>query len=84
MCGGSLEIHPCSHVAHVFRATSPYKWGGDIYRILKKNSVRLAEVWLDEYKQFYYEQIAYDIVSHSDSIYYKSWLSKKAWSTLSA
>ena len=63
MCGGSLEVHPCSQVAHVFRPTSPYKWGGDIYQIIKKNSVRLAEVWLDEYKQFYYETIDYDKVS---------------------
>ena len=63
MCGGTLEVHPCSHVAHVFRFVSPYNWGGDVTNILKKNHIRLAEVWLDDYKQYYYENIGYDLVS---------------------
>ncbi|XP_060577557.1 polypeptide N-acetylgalactosaminyltransferase 5-like [Ruditapes philippinarum] len=66
MCGGSLEIHPCSHVAHVFRRTSPYKWGQDINKILRRNCVRLVEVWFDEYKQFYYEQIGYRLGDYGD------------------
>lgn len=43
MCGGSLEIVPCSHVGHIFRKRSPYKWRTGV-NVLKKNSVRLAEV----------------------------------------
>ncbi|XP_063825889.1 putative polypeptide N-acetylgalactosaminyltransferase 9 [Ostrinia nubilalis] len=54
MCGGSLEIVPCSHVGHVFRKKFPYKGQkGSLIR----NSVRLAEVWMDDYAQYYYETI---------------------------
>lgn len=43
MCGGTLEIVPCSHVGHIFRKRSPYKWRTGV-NVLKRNSVRLAEV----------------------------------------
>ncbi|KAI6176609.1 Polypeptide N-acetylgalactosaminyltransferase [Aphelenchoides bicaudatus] len=56
MCGGTLEIVPCSHVGHIFRKRSPYKWRTGV-NVLKRNSIRLAEVWLDEYKKYYYERI---------------------------
>ncbi|KAL3832141.1 hypothetical protein ACJMK2_023812 [Sinanodonta woodiana] len=66
MCGGSLEIHPCSQVAHVFRATSPYSWGKSFFEILRKNAVRVAEVWMDEYKDFYYERLNYKLGDYGD------------------
>lgn len=47
MCGGTLEIVPCSHVGHIFRKRSPYKWRSGV-NVLKKNSVRLAEVGITE------------------------------------
>jgi polypeptide N-acetylgalactosaminyltransferase len=62
MCGGTLEIIPCSHVGHVFRKRSPYSWGTG-GNVLKRNSIRVAEVWMDEYKKYYYERINYDLVS---------------------
>uniref|UniRef100_A0A915L0Y0 Glycosyltransferase 2-like domain-containing protein n=1 Tax=Romanomermis culicivorax TaxID=13658 RepID=A0A915L0Y0_ROMCU len=65
MCGGRLEIVPCSHVGHIFRKRSPYKWRSGV-NVLKKNSVRLAEVWLDEYKQYYYERINNQLGDYGD------------------
>lgn len=49
MCGGSLAIIPCSRVGHVFRQRRPYGSpnGEDT---LSKNSLRVANVWMDEYK----------------------------------
>jgi len=61
MCGGTLEIVPCSHVGHIFRKRSPYKWRSGV-NVLKRNSIRLAEVWLDEYKSYYYERINNQLV----------------------
>ncbi|XP_026321699.1 polypeptide N-acetylgalactosaminyltransferase 5 isoform X2 [Hyposmocoma kahamanoa] len=54
MCGGTLEIAPCSHVGHVFRKTTPYSFPGGTGRVVNHNNARLAEVWLDEWKLFYY------------------------------
>ncbi|KAK3858249.1 hypothetical protein Pcinc_035552 [Petrolisthes cinctipes] len=65
MCGGTLEIVPCSHVGHIFRKRSPYKWRSGV-NVLKRNSIRLAEVWLDEYKKYYYERIGFDLGDFGD------------------
>ncbi|KAJ1203189.1 hypothetical protein NDU88_006982, partial [Pleurodeles waltl] len=50
-CGGSLEVHPCSHVGHVFPKQAPYSRSKAL-----ANSVRAAEVWMDEYKELYYNR----------------------------
>jgi hypothetical protein len=47
MCGGRLEIHPCSRVGHIFRGHSPLKPNGENYQ--QRNKMRTAAVWLDEY-----------------------------------
>ena len=54
MCGGTLEIVTCSHVGHVFRKSTPYTFPGGTGRIVNHNNGRLAEVWLDEWKDFYH------------------------------
>lgn len=48
MCGGRLEILPCSRVGHVFRRRRPYGSpnGEDT---MTYNSLRAAHVWLDDY-----------------------------------
>lgn len=65
MCGGTLEILPCSHVGHVFRSRSPYKWRTGV-NVLRRNSVRLAEVWMDDYKKYYYDRIGHDLGDFGD------------------
>ncbi|XP_024420216.1 polypeptide N-acetylgalactosaminyltransferase 11 isoform X1 [Desmodus rotundus] len=53
MCGGKLFIIPCSRVGHIFRKRRPYgsPEGRDT---MAHNSLRLAHVWLDEYKEQYF------------------------------
>ncbi|KAF5292232.1 hypothetical protein FQA39_LY14047 [Lamprigera yunnana] len=53
-CGGILEIATCSHVGHVFRDKSPYTFPGGVSKIVLHNAARVSEVWMDEWKDFYY------------------------------
>ncbi|VDM95103.1 unnamed protein product [Thelazia callipaeda] len=55
MCGGRLEIIPCSRVGHIFRPRRPYGLGVDS---MSRNAARAANIWLDNY-----------IVSYNDQFY---------------
>ncbi|KAK9515389.1 hypothetical protein VZT92_026040 [Zoarces viviparus] len=54
-CGGQLEILPCSVVGHVFRTKSPHTFPKGT-EVITRNQVRLAEVWMDDYKTIYYRR----------------------------
>ncbi|XP_034550485.1 polypeptide N-acetylgalactosaminyltransferase 5 [Notolabrus celidotus] len=54
MCGGEIEIIPCSRVGHIFRGKNPYKFPKDRQKTVERNLARVAEVWLDEYKDLFY------------------------------
>ncbi|CAK9047844.1 unnamed protein product [Durusdinium trenchii] len=51
-CGGSVVHEPCSHVGHIWR--SQRYWSEQVYEIdvneVVRNRLRVAEVWMDEYK----------------------------------
>ncbi|KAM7536448.1 hypothetical protein Aperf_G00000083261 [Anoplocephala perfoliata] len=52
-CGGTLEFSPCSTVGHVYRVTHPYSFpSGKDYN--GYNIARMAEVWMDMYKENLY------------------------------
>lgn len=49
LCGGSIEVIPCSKIAHIERERKPYL--PDLSVTMKRNALRVAEVWMDEYKR---------------------------------
>lgn len=51
-CGGSVEVLPCSRLAHIERAHKPYT--EDLTAHVRRNALRVAEVWMDEFKDHVY------------------------------
>ncbi|KAG9510555.1 putative N-acetylgalactosaminyltransferase 9, partial [Fragariocoptes setiger] len=51
-CGGRVEIHPCSHVGHIFRDRHPYSFKDiDSHGI---NTLRTVLVWMDDYQRYFF------------------------------
>lgn len=56
---------PCSRVGHVFRPKFPYSFPvrpGSSIDPVSKNLMRVADVWMDEYREHFYN-IRYDLKS---------------------
>ncbi|KAM4819819.1 putative polypeptide N-acetylgalactosaminyltransferase 8 [Thomomys bottae] len=51
-CGGRAELLPCSWVTYVERHHKPYIL--DVGIVLKRNAIRAAEIWMDDYKHMVY------------------------------
>ncbi|XP_039988162.1 probable polypeptide N-acetylgalactosaminyltransferase 8 [Xiphias gladius] len=49
LCGGSIEVVPCSRIAHIERAHKPYAL--DLNPAMRRNALRVADIWLDDYKK---------------------------------
>ena len=63
---GQIKVKPLtSPLRTLLRSRSPYQWRPGS-NVLKKNNVRLAEVWLDEYKEIYYERINHKLGDPGD------------------
>lgn len=48
-----MEIVPCSRVGHIFRDFHPYTFPNNVDSH-GLNTARLAEVWMDEFKELFY------------------------------
>ncbi|XP_035790299.1 N-acetylgalactosaminyltransferase 6-like [Anopheles albimanus] len=52
-CGGKMYDAPCSRVGHIYRGYAPF--GNPRKKdFLTRNYKRVAEVWMDEYKEYLY------------------------------
>ncbi|TNM93007.1 hypothetical protein fugu_018409 [Takifugu bimaculatus] len=58
-CGGSMEVVPCSRVAHLDRHHLPYSFPDQ--ELLQSNKIRIAEIWMDVYKKIFYRR---DTLAH--------------------
>ncbi|XP_041367003.1 putative polypeptide N-acetylgalactosaminyltransferase 9 [Gigantopelta aegis] len=72
MCGGSVEIIPCSRIGHVFRKYLPYISGQKARDMVKKNLLRVADVWMDDYKFYYHHSINHHLTDIGDTSSMKS------------
>lgn len=72
-CGGSVEVLPCSRIAHIERAHKPYT--DNLTAHVRRNALRVAEVWMDQYKSHVY--MAWNVplqVNRSSSTCGSMWL----------
>lgn len=68
MCNGSLIHVPCSRVIHLSKTFSAHRAVPTVGDYFSYNLKRVAEVWLDDYKKFFYktDQARYDAIDAGD------------------
>ncbi|XP_066999767.1 N-acetylgalactosaminyltransferase 6 isoform X2 [Anabrus simplex] len=54
-CGGKMVDAPCSRVGHIYRKFAPFPNPGK-GDFVGRNYRRVAEVWMDEYKEYLYKR----------------------------
>uniref|UniRef100_A0A4W2E3K4 Polypeptide N-acetylgalactosaminyltransferase n=1 Tax=Bos indicus x Bos taurus TaxID=30522 RepID=A0A4W2E3K4_BOBOX len=54
LCGGSVEILPCSRVGHLYKNEDAHSQLEQEAAL--QNKVRIAETWLDSFKETFYKQ----------------------------
>nr|XP_020503720.1 polypeptide N-acetylgalactosaminyltransferase 15 [Labrus bergylta] len=58
-CGGSMEVVPCSRVAHVGHHHLPYLLPDQ--EVLQRNKIRVADTWMDAFRKIFYRR---DTLAH--------------------
>ncbi|XP_074469889.1 polypeptide N-acetylgalactosaminyltransferase 15-like [Sebastes fasciatus] len=58
-CGGSMEVVPCSRVAHLDHHHLPYSFPDQ--EMLQRNKIRIADTWMDAYRKIFYRR---DTLAH--------------------
>lgn len=54
-CGGQMVDAPCSRIGHIYRKFAPFPNPG-IGDFVGRNYRRVAEVWMDEFKEYLYKR----------------------------
>ncbi|XP_034401193.1 polypeptide N-acetylgalactosaminyltransferase 15-like [Cyclopterus lumpus] len=57
-CGGTMEVVPCSRVAHLDHHHLPYRFPEEQ---LQRNKIRIADIWMDAYRKIFYRR---DTLAH--------------------
>eukprot|EP00929_Paragymnodinium_shiwhaense_P014371 TRINITY_DN122276_c0_g1_i1.p1 TRINITY_DN122276_c0_g1~~TRINITY_DN122276_c0_g1_i1.p1 ORF type:complete len:595 (+),score=125.01 TRINITY_DN122276_c0_g1_i1:67-1851(+) len=64
-CGGRVVFVPCSRVGHVYKAVDHRFPRGES---LHKNYKRIAEIWLDDYKEIYYKSFPIAMITDAGDL----------------